>query len=384
MSDGAEETERQASSSTGAAARFLGPRSTVTTRRLLPWFSAWSAASLICAALLLAPRPARAQCPPPVDPGSGLAAVLGQCSAWSCSVRYDPAFGYLPDEDPVSPWEGDLYPGTQVEIVNDRLLITGPNISQTPGLIVGATYSRPEPDIEDATSAIYLMQVRFNVHSVNSAIGPTEELASFGAYDGDKLAFFSLGLLSGARVAVNGEAYLDPAATYDPSYVMPWDWQQDTTYTMLVQRGQVMYLLVDGQPVMTRPYNTLYSFPPSFETPGFFGVISEQSIAEIESVQYCVCAPVAGNTDDDQDGYTVADGDCNDGDPTVHPGALEFPCDDIWFGTLFQPIPRRMTTSATCTTRPSTRSSSSGLATRTTGSTRRASRRAMPWWRSGR
>ena len=31
--------------------------------------------------------------------------------------------------------------------------------------------------------------------------------------------------------------------------------------------------------------------------------------------------------DDDDDGYTLADGDCDDGDPAVHPGATEV-CDE--------------------------------------------------------
>ncbi|MEZ4238576.1 MAG: putative metal-binding motif-containing protein [Myxococcota bacterium] len=40
---------------------------------------------------------------------------------------------------------------------------------------------------------------------------------------------------------------------------------------------------------------------------------------------YVALVGVAGpsNADDDGDGYSVADGDCNDGDPDVHPGAAE-------------------------------------------------------------
>ncbi len=38
---------------------------------------------------------------------------------------------------------------------------------------------------------------------------------------------------------------------------------------------------------------------------------------------------VEGETDEDGDGYTVADGDCDDGDPEVHPGAADDDCDGV-------------------------------------------------------
>ena len=46
-----------------------------------------------------------------------------------------------------------------------------------------------------------------------------------------------------------------------------------------------------------------------------------------------VCDPRDGNcysgaSDDDDDGYTIAEGDCDDGDPTVHPDATEL-CDGV-------------------------------------------------------
>lgn len=44
--------------------------------------------------------------------------------------------------------------------------------------------------------------------------------------------------------------------------------------------------------------------------------------------------PSTGDTsssivDEDQDGFSPDDGDCNDADPTVHPGADEVPCDNV-------------------------------------------------------
>lgn len=39
--------------------------------------------------------------------------------------------------------------------------------------------------------------------------------------------------------------------------------------------------------------------------------------------------PDTGYVDDDQDGYTVRDGDCDDDDPEIHPGAVEIAGDGV-------------------------------------------------------
>ncbi len=40
-------------------------------------------------------------------------------------------------------------------------------------------------------------------------------------------------------------------------------------------------------------------------------------------------APPTGETDDDGDGYSVEEGDCDDTNPNVHPGGTEVPCDGL-------------------------------------------------------
>jgi len=274
---------------------------------------------------------ARATCPPPVDAGSGLDTVLSQCTNWICDVDYDPSLGFLPEEDPVNPWIADLQPGTQVSIVKDRLQIVGSTNNAPPGEVDGAQYQRLEPAlVGPPPSPIYVIQATYEVGRIYLSTESEEALAMFGAMDGDRLAVVSLGHYQGQRVVVHGEE-IQSGNILDPAHVQPWDFRNETTYTLVVHRGVASYLLVDGEPVMVRDYDTLSTeLPPNVAGEGVFGFSSAHSIASYSRVRYCACAEQRGpNIDTDGDGYTPAEGDCNELAADAHPGAEEIQCDGI-------------------------------------------------------
>jgi hypothetical protein len=213
-------------------------------------------------------------------------------------VRYDPAQGYLPSEDPVAPWQTLINPETTASIIDGKLVVVDdPDRTEQPGEL-NYGFQRPEAALADPATWLYMMQVTFRVEKTHLYPGdPDENFAAFGAIDSERLALFSLGMYGGQRVAVAGaEIDWTGAVVLDPAQVMPWDFRNEATYTLVVHRGQYLYLLVDGQPVMTWPYANL---TPLAESPGvsqIFAAANFGSRAELGPVQYCVCAgpPIAG------------------------------------------------------------------------------------------
>jgi hypothetical protein len=261
---------------------------------------------MILAVLTSGSNPARATCPPPVDPGatSALDPIFSQCSDWICDVDYDPSLGFLPENDPINPWLADLQPGTQVSLSGGKLQIIGSTVDAPPGQVDGAQYQRLEPPlIGPPPSPIYVIQATYDVGRIYPSNEPEEVLAMLGMMDGERLAMVSLGHYQGQRVVVHGEE-IDVASTIDPANILPWDFRIETTYTLVVHRGVASYLLVDGQPVMVRDYDTLPTeMPPTIAGEGVFGFSSAHSTASYSRVRYCVCAASA----DDSDGDGVAD-----------------------------------------------------------------------------
>jgi uncharacterized protein (UPF0297 family) len=107
---------------------------------------------------------------------------------------------------------------------------------------------------------------------------------------------------------------------------MIWDFSaNETTFTLLVERGDTVHLEVGDASVLSRPYYEM----DEVTSPDEYGVsafLSGWVEAEYSKVQFCVCVPPV---DADGDGFSPADGDCNDSDPTIHPGAIEIQCDNI-------------------------------------------------------
>jgi hypothetical protein len=239
-------------------------------------------------------------------------------------VRYDPALGYLPTDDPVAPWEAEIDPETTVEIVDGRLRISDPPTRTETVGDKNVAFTRSEPALGDPGSWLYLMQVSFKVDKVHYYPGdPDEAFATFGAAGRDRFGLFSVGMYAGQRVVVaGGEIDWSGDRLLDPTQVAPWDFRRDATYTMVVHVGQALYLLVDGQPVMSWPYASL---PPTGLTSGpagVFGFTSTGSLAEFGPLQYCVCgsAPVTGPSGKLSVAATAADPDPFD--PAIGPARL--------------------------------------------------------------
>jgi len=261
---------------------------------------------MILAVLTSGSSPARATCPPPVDPdaASTLDPILSQCSDWVCDVDYDPSLGFLPENDPIHPWIADVQPGTQVSIVDGKLQISGSTVDAPPGEVDGAQYQRLEPALTGPPpSPIYVIQATYDVGRIYPGNESEETLAMLGVMDGDRLAMVSLGLYQGQRVVVHGDE-IEAGAVLDPAHILPWDFRTETTYTLVVHRGVASYLLAGGQPVMVRDYDTLSTeLPLAIARVGVFGFSSAHSTATYSRVRYCVCAAPA----DDRDGDGVAD-----------------------------------------------------------------------------
>ncbi|MFC1482263.1 hypothetical protein ACFL51_00500, partial [Myxococcota bacterium] len=176
-----------------------------------------------------------------------------------------------------------IQPGTIVEIVNDKLRITGPDEPPLPDEAEGALYLRSESVLANTTPALYLIQAHYAIEEVMPSVDPQAAmLGMIGAVDAERVAMMVMGYYDGARVVGMGEA--------DPAYLIPWDWRTSTTYTMVVRPGDSAYMLVDGLPAVPRPYDTLPTEPaPPVEGTGIFGFSSAYTVAEYSYVQYCVC-----------------------------------------------------------------------------------------------
>jgi hypothetical protein len=210
-------------------------------------------------------------------------------------VRYDPAAGYLPDEDPVYPWDALLNPGTTVSIVDDRLWVIGSQSPETPH--PGAYYGRTEAAMEDPRTELYLIQA---VHRVDTMFVVPDEhsLITLGGVDAEKAAGITLGVYGGQRVVALGGMVPAPGAP-DPPPLVPWDFTVETTYTVVVRRHDAMYLLIDGVLAGSRPYAELGTGMGEGDRRGFFAFTSEYAVASYGPMQYCVCEPTP---DSDGDG----------------------------------------------------------------------------------
>ena len=76
----------------------------MTARRSLKEQGVWA---LLAGTLLVLAAPGAAwarDCPPQAPYTADVQDKLDGCPMWSCSVTYDPADGYMPEEDPVAAW----------------------------------------------------------------------------------------------------------------------------------------------------------------------------------------------------------------------------------------------------------------------------------------
>jgi hypothetical protein len=258
-------------------------------------------AVLVCGffvAAFVMPETVPAQCPPNAPYSPEVNQLLDSCNNWVCDVSYDPAQGYLPEDHPVYPWEASYESGTIVEILNDKLVITGPGTPDP--LPEAAFYFRQEPAMVAPATSIYIIQVQYRVRELFENTNTQDEtLAIMGASDPDRGVMSALRYQDNQRVVVIGEGDYTP----NPEYVMAWDWEVDTVYTMVVHRGHQVYLFVDGQPMMSRPYDDLEPDPPTLQ--GVFAFTSGNVEAEYTYVRYCACQPALTYKGEDVDDSAV-------------------------------------------------------------------------------
>ncbi|MFH1922323.1 MAG: putative metal-binding motif-containing protein [Planctomycetota bacterium] len=265
--------------------------------------------------LLLSPSPASAQCPPPVEPGSGVDAVLNQCKNWVCAVAYNPADGFLPQDDPVAPW---IYLNTTEDatltIRDDKLYVN--RLPGTSGWL-WTEFLRFEEALEDPGTWLYTMQVQLRITRFDPPSG-SYPIFSGGIADGREVPF-QLNYNEGLKEVILG-TYLSA----EPQHRRPFDWESNlATYTLVVDRTGDVYVQIDDQNPITRPY---LDFPDEFSEGGAFVLFGNDAETEIAGFRYCVCG---SDQDADGDGYSPGQGDCDDSSASIYPGAAEINCDDV-------------------------------------------------------
>lgn len=252
--------------------------------------------------LLAVPRPARATCPPPVDPAAGLGPVLDSCTSWYCDVSYDPAAGFLPQDDPLTPWDAYLSPITAISLADGRLWIE-PLAPPEDGTEVSARFQRQQLE----SGGLMVIQAQLQVFRSALAPGVTQDtLATIGRTDWTRASFFTLGETETGRYAVLGS---DVESDPDPATVVPWDFRQETTYTLVMVPGGLVYLLIDGEVVATRPAASFPGSPGEIPPQTVYGFTAQSALAAYGVVQYCLCSFVPP-TDADHDGVPDAADNC--------------------------------------------------------------------------
>jgi hypothetical protein len=218
-------------------------------------------------------------------------------------VTYDPAAGFLPEDDPVAPWESYLSPITTARIDVGRLRIEA-TAPPEDGTELSARYQREEPGV----GGLVVVQAQLQVDRPALPPGITEDtLAWIGRTDQVRMYFVTLAVSETGRYAVLG-GYLHESP--DPAYVVPWDFRLDTSYTLVVVPGGLVYLMIDGAVVATRPAATFPSIPVTHAPDMIFGFTAESATAAYGVVQYCICDDYVPPVDQDGDGVPDVSDNC--------------------------------------------------------------------------
>jgi hypothetical protein len=207
---------------------------------------------------------------------SDLQPVFDQCTSWSLDVLYDPRSGFLPDEDPTHPWTAFLGNGT-AEIVDGRLVVSGAG----PGTSSKPHYVFEDPHFADPTNPMIVLQVRSRFDEI--VPGLENRIALAGVHDGDRHPGYGLWNYASDRVALLGNT--NEAPTVDSTYV-PWDYGADTTYSLVVVKGDAAYLGVGDGPTLSVPY---YDLTQVIDDLGASIFVTGNVVGEYSFVQICVC-----------------------------------------------------------------------------------------------
>ncbi len=228
---------------------------------------------------------------------------------------------------------------------NRDLNITGTvkGISSSPSLeaFVGRNYSYDVDASHPAEDHVFLLAAAptgMTIDETNGLIDWLPDESQVGditvtvqLYDDDEL--------------VDAQSYTITVLAVDPDNTAPMIVSgpidratEETAYTYQVRavdndEGEVLsYFLSTAPDGMSMDAATgLVSWTPGAETAGeYVVVVGVQDVAGASATQqYLLTVSTSDALDGDFDGYTTADGDCDDTDASIHPGAVDIAANDI-------------------------------------------------------